>query len=100
VRAHPRLRQGRLASGREGRVIRWSDFGDRFSRYGWEAVSRPRPGVLGRALSAKRLEAIHWRGLTQDALSVLIRSWVRKAAPAGAAFEETEKSLEPEKRES
>jgi hypothetical protein len=54
----------------EGRVIRWSDFGDRFSRYGWEAVSRPRPGVLGRALSAKRLEAIHWRGLTQDALSV------------------------------
>ena len=32
-------------------------------------VSRPRPGVLGRALSVKRLEAIHWRGLTRDALS-------------------------------
>lgn len=53
----------------EGRVIRWADFGDRFSRYGWEAVSRPRPGVLGRTLSVKRLEAIHWRGLTRDALS-------------------------------
>jgi len=53
----------------EGRVIRWSDFGDRFSRYGWEAVSRPRPGVLGRALSVKRLEAIHWRGVTRDAVS-------------------------------
>lgn len=53
----------------EGRVIRWSDFGDRFSRYGWEAVSRPHPGVLGRALSVKRLEAIHWRGVTRDAVS-------------------------------
>jgi hypothetical protein len=50
-----------------GRVIRWADFGDRFSRYGWEVVSRPRPGVLGRALSVKRLEAIHWRGLTRNA---------------------------------
>ncbi|HWT51697.1 MAG TPA: hypothetical protein VN113_05910, partial [Caulobacter sp.] len=52
-----------------GRVIRWSDFGDRFSRYGWEVVSRPRPGVLNRALSAKRLEAVHWRGVAKDALS-------------------------------
>ncbi len=52
----------------EGRVIRWSDFGDRFSRYGWEAVSRPRPGMLGRAL--KRLEAVHWRGVTGESLSV------------------------------
>ncbi len=54
----------------EGRVIRWADFGDRFSRYGWEVVSRPHPGVLGRALSVKRLEAIHWRGLTEAALSL------------------------------
>ncbi|MET3664780.1 hypothetical protein [Caulobacter sp. 1776] len=53
----------------EGRVIRWSDFGDRFSRYGWEVVSRPRPGMLGRALAPRRLEAIHWRGLSADALS-------------------------------
>jgi len=52
-----------------GRVIRWADFGDRFSRYGWEAVSRPHPGVLGRALSVKRLEAIHWRGLAGETAS-------------------------------
>lgn len=63
----------------EGRVIRWSDFADRFSRYGWEVVSRPRPGVLGRALSAKRLEAVHWRGLTEAALSA-DRFLGRKAA--------------------
>lgn len=50
----------------QGRVIRWSDFGDRFSRYGWEVVSRPRPGVWGRALAAKRLEAVHWRGVMGD----------------------------------
>jgi hypothetical protein len=51
----------------QGRVIRWSDFRDRFSRYGWEVVSRPHPGVLGRALAAKRQEAVHWRGVTGDA---------------------------------
>lgn len=49
-----------------GRVIRWSDFGDRFSRYGWEVLSRPRPDVWGRALAAKRLEAVHWRGVMGD----------------------------------
>ena len=54
----------------QGRVIRWSDFGDRFSRYGWEVVSRARPGVWGRALSVKRLEAAHWRSLAKDALRV------------------------------
>lgn len=53
----------------QGRVIRWDDFGDRFSRYGWEAVSRPRVGVLGRALAGKRLEAVHWRGLTAETLT-------------------------------
>ena len=53
-----------------GRVIRWSDFGDRFSRYGWEVVQRQRSGVLRLALPGKRLEAVHWRGLTEDALSV------------------------------
>ncbi len=50
----------------QGRVIRWSDFGDRFSRYGWEVVSRTRPGVWGRALAVKRLEAVHWRGVVGD----------------------------------
>jgi hypothetical protein len=49
-----------------GRVIRWSDFGDRFSRYGWEVLTRPRPDVWGRALAAKRLEAVHWRGVMGD----------------------------------
>ena len=47
----------------EGRVIRWSDFRDRFSRYGWEVVVRQRPGVWGKTLPGKRLEAIHWRGV-------------------------------------
>ncbi len=54
----------------QGRVIRWSDFGDRFSRYGWEVASRPRPGVLGRALAFKRQEAVHWRGLTTETLTI------------------------------
>ncbi len=54
----------------EGRVIRWSDFGDRFSRYGWEVTHRARTGVLGLALPGKRLEAVHWRGLADDVLSV------------------------------
>ena len=49
-----------------GRVIRWSDFGDRFSRYGWEMISRPRPGVWGRTLAPRRLEALHWRGVMGD----------------------------------
>ncbi|MDR6626988.1 hypothetical protein J2728_003315 [Caulobacter segnis] len=52
----------------QGRVIRWSDFGDRFSRYGWEMISRPRPGVLGRALAVRRLEAVHWRGVMGDSI--------------------------------
>ena len=37
----------------EGRVIRWSDFGDRFSRYGWELVPRQRSGVLRLAFPAR-----------------------------------------------
>ncbi|WP_297506657.1 hypothetical protein [uncultured Caulobacter sp.] len=48
----------------EGRVIRWSDFGDRFSRYGWEVVTRRGPRAWGRGL--KRLEAVHWRGVTGE----------------------------------
>lgn len=52
----------------EGRVIRWSDFGDRFSRYGWEVMALPATGVLGRALARRRLVAVHWRGLTGGAL--------------------------------
>lgn len=52
----------------EGRVVRWADFGDRFSHYGWEMRESPRPGMLGRALTRRKMEAIHWRGvLGQDA---------------------------------
>ena len=54
----------------EGRVIRWSDFGDRFSRYGWELVPRQRSGVLRLAFPARRFGAVHWRGLTADALTI------------------------------
>jgi len=51
----------------DGRVIRWSDFGDRFSRYGWEMRERAATGVLGRALGRRLLEAIHWRGVLGEA---------------------------------
>jgi hypothetical protein len=53
----------------EGRVIRWGDFGDRFSRYGWELQARLKTSLLGRVLAAKRLEAVHWRGLSGESLS-------------------------------
>jgi hypothetical protein len=51
----------------KGRVIRWSDFGDRFSRYGWEVEPLPPTGVLGRALARRRLVAVHWRGVGEAA---------------------------------
>lgn len=47
----------------DGRVIRWSDFGDRFSRYGWETRVCRSESALGRALKRQRIEAIHWRGI-------------------------------------
>lgn len=47
----------------EGRVIRWPDFGDRFSHYGWEMREARRAGVLGRTLARRKMEAIHWRGV-------------------------------------
>lgn len=47
----------------QGRVIRWADFGDRFSRYGWELRVQAASGLLGRAFNKRRLEAIHWRGV-------------------------------------
>lgn len=50
----------------EGRVIRWDDFGDRFSRYGWEMRDRPATGLLGRALHLHKVEATHWRGVLGD----------------------------------
>lgn len=52
-----------------GRVIRWPDFGDRFSRYGWEMQPGKSAGVLGRALKRHTPQAIHWRGVLGDATS-------------------------------
>lgn len=49
-----------------GRVMRWADFGDRFSRYGWEMRTCPSDTVLGRALKRHKVEAIHWRGVLGD----------------------------------
>ncbi len=49
-----------------GRVIRWADFGDRFSRYGWEMRACPSETALGRALKRHKIEAIHWRGVLGD----------------------------------
>lgn len=49
-----------------GRVIRWADFGDRFSRYGWEMRTCQSRGVLARALKRHTIEAIHWRGVLGD----------------------------------
>jgi hypothetical protein len=49
-----------------GRVIRWADFGDRFSRYGWEMHDRPSVGILGKAFNRRTVEAIHWRGILGD----------------------------------
>lgn len=46
-----------------GRVIRWSDFGDRFSHYGWEMRVCQSEGMLARALKRHKMEAIHWRGV-------------------------------------
>jgi hypothetical protein len=34
----------------QGRVIRWADYGDRFSRYGWTVVRERGEGRLARAL--------------------------------------------------
>lgn len=45
-----------------GRVIRWSDFGDRFSNYGWELLACRRGGMLSR----RRIDAVHWRGVVDD----------------------------------
>ncbi|MBU4433762.1 MAG: hypothetical protein PSX79_08570 [bacterium] len=47
----------------DGRVIRWADFGDRFSHYGWEMRMRPSTGLLGRTFHRQTVEAIHWRGV-------------------------------------
>lgn len=40
--------------------IKWADYGDRHSTYGWE-IDHRRPTVLGGSDSIANLRALHWR---------------------------------------
>ena len=57
-----------------GSVIKWSDYGDRNSEYGWE-IDHQTPTALGGSDSANNLRALHWRnnaslgGMLASALS-------------------------------
>jgi hypothetical protein len=42
-----------------GRVIRWADFDDRFSRYGWTIVPGRGEGWLAQALGLSLGKAVH-----------------------------------------
>jgi len=41
------------------RIIRWADYDDRFSRYGWAIVREPNEGRLARALGLASAKAVH-----------------------------------------
>ena len=43
-----------------GSVIRWSDYGDRSSEYGWE-IDHAVPSILGGGDGLHNLRALHWR---------------------------------------
>lgn len=43
----------------QGRVIRWADYGDRFSRYGWTVVRERGEGRLAQALGLAAAKPIH-----------------------------------------
>jgi hypothetical protein len=43
----------------QGRVIRWADYGDRFSRYGWVMVVEPHESRLARALGLIAARPVH-----------------------------------------
>jgi hypothetical protein len=43
----------------QGRIIRWADYGDRFSRYGWGVVQSPAPGLLGQAFGVTEARPAH-----------------------------------------
>lgn len=43
-----------------GNAVRYSDYGDRDSEYGWE-IDHIRPQVLGGGDSLSNLRAIHWK---------------------------------------
>jgi hypothetical protein len=42
-----------------GRIIRWSDYEDRFSRYGWTVLRERREGVLAQALLRPAAKPVH-----------------------------------------
>lgn len=46
----------------DGRVIRWDDYGDRFSQYGWLIHADPRAHWLAKALGVAAPAPLHWRG--------------------------------------
>jgi hypothetical protein len=43
----------------QGRIIRWADYGDRFSRYGWAMLREPGETRLARALGLFETRAAH-----------------------------------------
>lgn len=43
----------------QGRIIRWADYGDRFSRYGWMIVRERGEGRLARVLGLASAKAAH-----------------------------------------
>jgi hypothetical protein len=43
----------------QGRIIRWSDYDDRFSRYGWTVVRERRESRLAKALGLASAKAVH-----------------------------------------
>jgi hypothetical protein len=43
-----------------GNLIRWADYGDRCSPYGWE-IDHIHPTILGGIDSAQNTRALHWR---------------------------------------
>ena len=42
-----------------GRIIRWADYDDRFSRYGWAILRERGEGRLARALGLVSARAVH-----------------------------------------
>lgn len=43
----------------QGRIIRWADFEDRFSRYGWTVIRARGEGPLARVLGVASTKAVH-----------------------------------------
>jgi hypothetical protein len=43
----------------QGRIIRWSDYEDRFSRYGWMILRERREGLLTHSLRRPAAKPVH-----------------------------------------